>query len=333
MKIPVLVNPETEHFRRIESAVVETNRIQSYFRLQIVAMPELHDGNEPVNHVEIEQLVRQSHKTPGIAVINNPFTDKYFSHGDRDWSAITLSEWEARYAPPSLKTYLIYQFAEGLLSFAGDLGIDFTETLVHNPSIGCFFDFCDDKKSITLGMVGANVCGACEAKILAMGLPITGLRAVEKLLLHVRAETIRRPTGVPHKIFIGHGHDPAWKELEHYIAEELKLDVVEFNCDPMAGIATTDRLTEMLDETCIAFIVMTGEDTRDDSTRHARPNVVHEAGFFQGRLGFKRVIILMERGCESFSNLAGLTFIEFSKGNLLLEKDEIRSTLEREGIL
>jgi predicted nucleotide-binding protein len=43
-------------------------------------------------------------------------------------------------------------------------------------------------------------------------------------------------------------------------------------------------------------------------------NVVHEAGLFQGRLGFERAIILLEEGCKSFSNIEGLGQIRFPKG-------------------
>jgi hypothetical protein len=34
-----------------------------------------------------------------------------------------------------------------------------------------------------------------------------------------------------------------------------------------------------------------------------RRHVVHEAGLFQGRLGFERAIILLEDGCKSFDQL------------------------------
>jgi len=62
-------------------------------------------------------------------------------------------------------------------------------------------------------------------------------------------------------------------------------------------------------------------------------NVVHEAGLFQGRLGFTKAIVLLEDGCEEFSNIKGLGQIRFPKGNVKQAFEEIRQVLEREGLL
>jgi predicted nucleotide-binding protein len=62
-------------------------------------------------------------------------------------------------------------------------------------------------------------------------------------------------------------------------------------------------------------------------------NVVHEAGLFQGRLGFTRSIVLLEDGCEQFSNIEGLGHIRFPRGNIAGAFEEIRRVLEREGLL
>ena len=56
---------------------------------------------------------------------------------------------------------------------------------------------------------------------------------------------------------------------------------------------------------------MTAEDEHSDGTTHARENVVHEAGLFQGKLGFSKAIILLEEGCKEFSNIEGLGQIRF----------------------
>ena len=89
----------------------------------------------------------------------------------------------------------------------------------------------------------------------------------------------------------------------------------------------------MLDAAAIAFLIMTAEDEQADGTRHARMNVVHEAGLFQGRLGFTRAIVLVEEGCEGFSNIEGLGQIRFPKGNIAAIFDEVRRVLERGWVL
>ena len=77
---------------------------------------------------------------------------------------------------------------------------------------------------------------------------------------------------------------------------------------------------------------MTGEDVHADEAAHARENVIHEAGLFQGRLGFERAIILLEEGCSQFSNIHGLTHISFPKGDLTPAFEYIRQVLERENV-
>jgi len=135
------------------------------------------------------------------------------------------------------------------------------------------------------------------------------------------------------KVFIGHGGTSVWKELKDFIQDRLDLPWDEFNRVPVAGITNIERLSEMLDAAAIAFLVMTGEDEQTDGKLQARMNVVHEAGLFQGRLGFTRAIILIEDGCEEFSNIQGLGQIRFPKSNIKAAFEEIRQVLEREGLI
>ncbi|MCY4420213.1 MAG: nucleotide-binding protein [Gammaproteobacteria bacterium] len=134
-------------------------------------------------------------------------------------------------------------------------------------------------------------------------------------------------------VFIGHGRSPIWRELKEFITERLKLPVDEFNRVPVAGVTNTQRLSEMMDAAAFAFLLMTGEDEQPDGQVRARMNVIHEAGLFQGRLGFTRAIVLLEDGCEEFSNIAGLGHIHFPRGNIRHATEEIRKVLEREGLL
>lgn len=82
-----------------------------------------------------------------------------------------------------------------------------------------------------------------------------------------------------------------------------------------------------------AFLVLTGEDERNDKTTQARMNVIHETGLFQGRLGFSKAIVLLEEDCAEFSNIHGLTQIRFPKGNIQAKFEEIRRTLEAAGLI
>jgi predicted nucleotide-binding protein len=134
-------------------------------------------------------------------------------------------------------------------------------------------------------------------------------------------------------ICIGHGRSPLWRELKEFLLERLHVEVNEFNSIPTAGISTTERLGEMLDAATFAFLIMTGEDEQADGKLHARLNVVHEAGLFQGRLGFRKAIILLEEGCEDFSNVHGLGHIPFPMGNIRAQFEEIRRVLERERVI
>ncbi len=155
--------------------------------------------------------------------------------------------------------------------------------------------------------------------------------------LELFEELLETPSHTPMEngkhIFIGHGHSYVWRELKDFISERLDLPYDEFNRASAAGIGTQERLKEMLDRTCMAFLIMTAEDEQPDGKMRAHENVVHEAGLFQGRLGFEKAIILLEEGCEVFSNIHGLCQIRFPKKNIKAAFEEIRQVLEREEVI
>ena len=110
------------------------------------------------------------------------------------------------------------------------------------------------------------------------------------------------------KIFISHGRSEQWREIKDFLQDRLELECDEFNRAATAGFTITERLQEMIDDACFAVIIMTGEDKQEDQSFHARENVIHEAGLFQGALGFKKAIILLEEDCAEFSNIHGQNF-------------------------
>lgn len=140
---------------------------------------------------------------------------------------------------------------------------------------------------------------------------------------------------VPQKnlVFIGHGRSEHWRILKDFVRDRIGLDFEEFNRVSPAGLSTQERLSEMLDACGFAFLVMAAEDLHGDGSAHARENVVHEVGLFQGRLGWRKAIILLEEGCSEFSNIIGLGQIRYARGNIASCFEDVRRVLEREGLV
>ncbi|HID7483381.1 TPA: TIR domain-containing protein [Morganella morganii] len=134
-------------------------------------------------------------------------------------------------------------------------------------------------------------------------------------------------------IFLGHGRSHLWRELKDFIKDKLHLPYDEFNRVPIAGTTNIARLAQMLDQASFAFLIMTAEDELQDGNMQARMNVIHEVGLFQGRLGFEKAIVLLEEGCQEFSNINGLGQIRFPKGNISAIFEQIREVLEREELI
>jgi predicted nucleotide-binding protein len=164
---------------------------------------------------------------------------------------------------------------------------------------------------------------------------------LEKRIAHVRRmvdllDSIPKATKTQlqgKRIFIGHGRSPLWRELKDFIADRLGLPWDEFNREPVAGVTTSDRIERMMSDAAFALLIMTAEEEHADSKVYARPNVIHEVGLFQGKLGIRRAIILLEESCSEFSNIYGLSQIRFPPGDIAARFEEIRRVLEREGLL
>lgn len=130
-------------------------------------------------------------------------------------------------------------------------------------------------------------------------------------------------------IFIGHGRSNVWKVVKLYL-QKAGFHVETFESGAHAGRNISEVLAAMMADTSFALIVFTGEDKTHSGILRARQNVVHETGLFQGKLGINRAIILLEKGVEEFSNISGIKYIGFRKGNIKQTFKEIMGTLKRE---
>ncbi len=131
-------------------------------------------------------------------------------------------------------------------------------------------------------------------------------------------------------IFIGHGHSPLWRDLKDHLTDKHGYCVQAYEVGSRTGHAVRDVLEDMLTRSSMAFLVLTAEDETATGTYHARQNVIHETGLFQGRLGFSRAIVLLEDGTQEFSNIAGIEQIRFNQGSIKETFGDVLAAIKRE---
>ena len=134
-------------------------------------------------------------------------------------------------------------------------------------------------------------------------------------------------------IFIGHGRSQLWARLKIYIENELGINTIEFESESRVGDSIIPILEKILGQATFALLVLTAEDETEDGSMRARQNVIHEAGLFQGRLGFKKAVILKQEGIEDFSNIAGLQYIGFNGDQIEQTFYELQRVLKREEMI
>lgn len=131
----------------------------------------------------------------------------------------------------------------------------------------------------------------------------------------------------PFRVFVGHGGDDQWRILRDELRDYHGFEVVAFERKPRAGFTISEVLDRMASESTVAVLVFTATDEMADGTFHGRQNVVHELGYFQGKLGWPNAIAVVEAGTEMFSNLDGTQEIRFPKGMIRAAMGELVSTL------
>lgn len=134
-------------------------------------------------------------------------------------------------------------------------------------------------------------------------------------------------------VFIGHGRSKLWARLQLIIENDLGLKTVSYESEARANLSIVEILKKMLGQATFAVLLLTGEDETAEGGKRARQNVIHEAGLFQGLLGFEKVVILKQEGVEEFSNIAGLQYISFTGENIEHTFYELKRVFSREGLL
>ena len=144
----------------------------------------------------------------------------------------------------------------------------------------------------------------------------------------------QKPSNNFKKVFVVHGHDAGLKEAVENLLERQGIEAIILQERVNPGLATIIEKfeTNSLDVDA-AICLFTADDvgglaTSENRDKRARQNVVLETGFFIGKLGRTRVIIIHEDGVEIPSDLAG---VDLTKANKSDWKMKVLQALEHMG--
>lgn len=143
------------------------------------------------------------------------------------------------------------------------------------------------------------------------------VRDIEQIF-EIRANSeLRTPVpDMPVRVFITHGRAQDWRAVKDHIENEVGIKTAELAQQPNLGRTVIEKLLDTADECDCAVIVMTGDDMNDQGEAKVRENVMHEIGFFQGRYGRDRVILLHENDVNVPTNLSGVVYSAFPKSEI-----------------
>lgn len=116
------------------------------------------------------------------------------------------------------------------------------------------------------------------------------------------------------KVFVVHGHDEALKEKVARLLEKQGLEAIILSERANKGKTIIEKFEENSDVGA-AICLFTGDDigkakNETKENHRARQNVVYEAGYFMGKLGRERVIMLVSKGIELPSDLQGVVYTD-----------------------
>lgn len=180
--------------------------------------------------------------------------------------------------------------------------------------------------SLTAAIIGGDIDAEFEWEREAVDRGINTLQSLRERLEYVEAPgdgaADLAPKGNPageEQIFLVHGHAEDVKEGVCRLLEKTgSHKIVILHEQPIGGRTLIEKFEDHAGATDLAVVLLTGDDLGGKASgdagepllsRRARQNVVFELGFFVGRLGRSRVIVLFEEGVELPSDFKGVAYI------------------------
>lgn len=123
-------------------------------------------------------------------------------------------------------------------------------------------------------------------------------------------------------VFIVHGHDGEIKNEVALLLKKQKIEGIILSEQVNAGRTIIEKFEENSNNCGAAIVLMTADDEgksniEKEYNKRARQNVIFEAGYFMGKLGRDKVVIIVEAGVEIPSDLQGVVYTD--KGNWKLQ--------------
>lgn len=127
------------------------------------------------------------------------------------------------------------------------------------------------------------------------------------------------------KVFIVHGHDSGLKHEVARLVEKQGLTAVILSEQANTGKTIIEKF-EKYSDVSGAICLFTADDighakTDENPQARARQNVVLETGYFMGKLGRNRIVILADKGIEIPSDLSGVVYTDTTSWQIDLLKD------------
>jgi predicted nucleotide-binding protein len=151
------------------------------------------------------------------------------------------------------------------------------------------------------------------------------------------AKSLPSPHPKTNSVFIIHGHDEVNRlRLQEMLRADFGVNPIVILSKPGQSQTTIEKF-EKLAETCsYAISLLTPDDSVSNNLSgvcdQARPNVIFETGWFAGRLGRERVLLLLKEGTKIHSDFDGINQVRF-RDSVEEKFRDIQAELETAGLI
>lgn len=117
------------------------------------------------------------------------------------------------------------------------------------------------------------------------------------------------------KVFIVHGHDGELKVKTARLIEKQGIEPIILNEQANLGNTIIEKFELYSDSAGAAICLLTADDEMANGSKRARQNVIFETGYFYGKIGRNRTIIIAESETMSVSEISDLSGVVYVNKN------------------